>query len=95
MTEHVLGLTCVNCGGVVQRDIGRGIGYATEVSLCAPGHVGETRGIASATFAVARAGVTMGPAMLLCDGCMGAAVKAVCESVLSDMAAMIRDGVVS
>lgn len=91
----VLGLTCVNCGGVVQRGTGRGIGYGTEITLSAPGQAGVTRGIATATFSVARPGVTMGPAMLLCDGCMGAAVRAVCESLLSDMDAMKKDRVVS
>lgn len=93
MGEMIIGLSCVNCGGVVQRASGRGLGYGTEIRLSAPNQMGETVGIAAATFSVSRVSAQPEP-MLLCDGCMGAAVKAVCESILSDMDAMAKDGVV-
>ena len=87
--EHVIGLTCVNCGREVTRPDARGLAYATAISLTSPAHVGETAGVATVQFAVMRPGDdARAPGMLLCDGCMGAAVRGVCKGILSDMGVM-------
>jgi len=85
----MIGLSCANCGMETKRPEARELIYGTEVALTSPTQAGQTRGIASFRFAVMRPiGPEQSSAMLLCDGCMGAALKAVCLSILSDMEAM-------
>mgnify|MGYP001613117711 CR=1 FL=1 len=88
MTVTVIGLTCVNCGFVVGRPDARTIAYATDVMLEAPNQAGTVQALGTATFSVHRLGARDDSLMLLCDGCMGAAVRAVCQSLLADMEAM-------
>ena len=87
--EHVIGLTCVNCGREVTRPEGRGLLYGVPIALSTPMQAGATHGVATMQFAVMRPGDdARAPGMLLCDGCMGAAVRGVCEGILSDMGVM-------
>jgi hypothetical protein len=93
MAELIVGLSCANCGLPVPTADRRQLGYATEVALEAPNQVGLTKGIASAVFSVSRqVDRNTRVDMLLCDGCMGAVVKAVCQSVLTDMETMNGEG---
>lgn len=59
--------------------------YGTEVGLETADRPGVVRGVATISFVVYRADAREKVPMLLCDGCTGAALKAVCESVLQDM----------
>jgi hypothetical protein len=89
LTLPIIGLSCANCGKETTRPEARELAYAVQVSLECPGQAGQTVGVASFRFAVMRpTGPDQSSAMLLCDGCMGAALKAVCEGILSDMEAL-------
>jgi len=89
MSVPIIGLSCANCGQEVSRADARELAYASAVALESPDRPGLCRGIATFRFAVMR---PLGPdescGMLLCDGCMGAALKATCQAVLDDMEVM-------
>lgn len=94
MTAPIIGFSCGNCGKEVNRPRALSLRYACAVGLEAPNQPGVTETLASFSFTVFRATGDKSP-MLLCDGCMGAALKAVCESILSDMKEMSREDAVS
>lgn len=79
----IIGHSCANCGQVVQRNPdAKGIAYATSFELEGGMQTGRVPGIVTLQAGVFR---TEGEPMMLCDGCMGAVLKAVCESILKDM----------
>ena len=90
----IVGLSCANCGQETATPEARELIYGTDIALESPNQPGERRGVATFRFAVMRPGGEIGPAsaLLLCDGCMGAALKAVCQSILSDMESMRVQG---
>jgi hypothetical protein len=79
----IIGKSCANCGVEIPRPDAVLV-YGTQIGLEAPNQAGVTPGIATLTFQVFRPDQTK-TAMLLCDGCTGAALKAVCEGILADM----------
>jgi hypothetical protein len=86
----IIGHSCANCGQIVQRNPdAKGIAYATSFELEGGTQPGRVPGIVTLQVGVFR---SEGEPMLLCDGCMGAVLKATCESILKDMEDISEQG---
>lgn len=89
MAVPMVGLSCANCGIEVTHPEARELVYGNALHLETVPTGAMTEGIATLRFAVMRPiGPAKSAAMLLCDGCMGAALQAVCRSILADMEAL-------